>query len=175
MMRRSRFLALIGSAALVLALGGCTGLTPVYGDLSAAAPGAARFNFAEPGNRTEQIILNRLRTVFPNPAGPDDPVLSVSAGGGGHWTGISDAFEAGRPLGVNVSATVRIMRGDEEVFSAQRTANTSYQSGGVSLADRASSEGALEVAARSVAESLRAAILAGYRPLPAAGINTPRH
>ena len=172
-MRRSRFLALAGAAGLAALLGGCSGFVPVYGDM-AAGPGSARFHFAAPGNRAEQIILNRLRTAFPQPAGPGDPTLAVTATEGGQWRGISDAFPAGRPVGVAVSASVRITQGDTELFAASRSTDTAYRSGGTSLAERASRDGAMETAARSTAEALRAAILAGYRPGTAIGIGAPR-
>lgn len=163
-MKPNRLATLIGVALLSLALAACSSFTPVYGDRAGGGLSEARFFFAEPGSRIEQIVLNRLRTVFPQPARPGDPTLSVSVSAGGAYEGISNAFPARRPLGRRVTATVSIVGADGTAFSATRFVDTSYQSDSVTPADAAAADGAMERAARAVAESLRAAILADYRP-----------
>lgn len=165
-MNRARFLTLAGAIGFAALLSGCTSFAPVYGDPQGSGMQTARFNFAAPGNRLEQIILNRLRTAFPNVAGPGDPVLAVSASASSPWAGYSNAMGDRAPIGMRVTATVTISKGDEELFSVTRFADTTYQGGGVSPAAVASSGGAAEMAAKSAAESLRAGILAGYRAPP---------
>lgn len=169
-MKRSAFLTLFGAAVLTTTLSACTSFAPVYGDASADGLANARFNFAAPTNRTEQIILNRLQTAFPNPAGPSDPTLKVVAGTSGTSGALSDVFPVGRPVNIRVDATVSIVTAGEVVFTAKRFTDTSYQSGKLTINDISSSTGASETAARSTAESIRAAILAGYRP----GMAPPR-
>lgn len=163
-MQRKFFLSMLVAGALGLALGGCSSFAPVYGDASAGGLANARFNFAPPGNRLEQIILNRLAIAFPGQAGPDDPVLRVAAGGSSKPSSLSNALDVARPVATGVEATVSISQGETVVFSATRFTNTAYQSGKLTPTDALSATGAQETAARSTAESLRAAILAGYRP-----------
>jgi hypothetical protein len=161
-MNRRTALLLLGAGALSSALAGCTSFTPVYGDASPVS--TARFNFAEPGNRLEQIILQRLQVAFPGPATPADPVLKVTASTAGIPEIKSDAYDVGIPVPVRVEATVSITRGDQVLLQATRFTDTAYQGEKLSPTNAASLIGAQETAARSTAESLRAAILAGYRP-----------
>lgn len=161
MMRRALLSALLtGATALVLA--GCSGFTPVYGERSALA--TARFNFAPPTNRVEQIILNRLAIAFPNSGSAGDPVLKVSASSTSLGSNLSNAVSVGALSATRVEASVTITQGETTLFSATRFTDTSYQGGKLTPTDIASGTGAEETAAQSTAESLRAAILAGYRP-----------
>ncbi len=169
-MDRRQMLTLAGVGLLALALSGCSSFTPVYGDASGAGLANARFNFASPTNRLEQVILNRLAVAFPNAAGPDDPVLSVSASSSSSQQALSDAFDVGAPINVQVQASVTITAGEKTLFSATRFKDTAYQGGKLLPTSQASAEGAREQAAESTAEALRAAILAGYRP---SLVNTP--
>lgn len=160
-MRRAIVKCLAIAATLAI-LSGCSGLVPVYGEGSPMA--GLRFNFAEPETRTEQIIVQRLAQVFPQPAGPDDPELKVTTYTTGVWGGISNAMAIGRPAGIRVEGRVTIMQDGEEVFTAFRFTDTTYQAGKLTGVDLASKIAAEETAARGTAESLRTAILAGYRP-----------
>lgn len=155
---------LLAAGAAAPLLSACSGFAPVYGDASSGGIAAARFNFAAPNSRIEQIIINRLKISFPNPAGPQDPTLSVNAGRAGGWTGISNAFPVGRPAGAGVRGTVTITQADVVLFSATRVTQSTYQGGKLTPTDIFSDEGAQEVTAVSTADALRAAILAGYRP-----------
>jgi hypothetical protein len=170
-MTRSQFLKLMAAGVFGMALSACSSFAPVYGDVSANGASAIAFNFAPPQTRLEQVILNRLSLAFPGPASPTDPVLTITASTGGTSAPLSDTFEARRPIAVRIEATVSVVQGETLVFEATRFADTSYQDGDLTLTDRESATGANEVAARAVAESLRAAILAGYRP---GAISTPR-
>lgn len=174
-MKRRVLLALAATAFIVTGLAGCTSFRPVYGD-SAGGMEQTRFNFAEPKNRMEQVILNRLKLAFPEPAGVQDPTLTVSASAEAPWTGLSNAIPVGRPSGTGVRATVSISQGGAELFTATRVTETTFQGGKLTPTNMFSAQGALEVAAQSTAESLRAAILAGYRPgqMPVP-VSTPRN
>lgn len=163
-MRRGRFIGLMLASAVSVALAGCTSFAPVYGDRSGAGAETYRFQFAAPKNRMEQLILNRLGVAFPLVAGPNDPVLTVTAVQVGRQGVQSDSFKAQKPIPVRVEATLTIRRGDEVVFEAKRFADTDSETVGQVLAQNMANTGAEENAARSTAESLRLAILAGYRP-----------
>ncbi len=165
-MRRGRFVALLFAGAVSLGLAGCTSFSPVYGDMAGAQAQNIRFNFAPPSGRLSQIVAQRLGVTFSQVAGPDDPVLTITASKVGQPGVLSDAFDARKPLSIRVQATVTIRKGDEVLFEARRFADTSYQSLGQLLAQNTAATAAEEAAARSVAESLRLAILAGYRPAP---------
>lgn len=162
-MRRGLRAALAGGI-LAATLAGCTSFAPVYGDRTGGDMASARFNFAAPDSRVEQIILNRLKLSFPEPALPSDPTLDIAAAVSAPQNSMSDAYAVARPVNVRVEATVTIRRNNETVFEARRFADTAYQGGKLTPVDLASGEGASEVAARATAEALRAAILAGYRP-----------
>jgi hypothetical protein len=163
-MDRRRVLATITAGLFAVGLSGCTSFSPVYGDISGAGLADARFNFAPPTNRLEQVILNRLSVAFPNAAGPDDPVLRVSASSSTLAAALSKDRSGRAPVNVRVEASVSIVRVDQTLFSARRFTDTAYQGGGLVPGNLASADGAREQAAESTAEALRAAILAGYRP-----------
>lgn len=145
-------------------LAACTSFAPVYGERSGLGADALRFQFAEPDSRLEQLIYNRLKVAFPGEALAGDPVLDITATAGSTQGSMSNAFPVARPVTVRVDAKVSITSSDdEELFSATRFADTAYQSGKLTPVDLQSTSGAQETAAKSVAEALRLAILAGYR------------
>lgn len=163
-MNRTKFLALAATALLASFLTACTSLAPVYGDRSGTGMESVRFNFASPDSRLEQIVLDRLKLAFPGEAGPDDPVLDISVATSSLPGSQSNAFSVARPVNMRVEATLTLTRNDAIEFTATRFADTAYQSGKLTPVDIASVAGAQETAARSVAEALRAAVLARYRP-----------
>lgn len=151
---------------LTATLAACTSFAPVYGDRTVPAMESVRFNFAEPDSRLEQIIFNRLKVAFPGQAGPDDPVLDLAVSTSAPAASISNAFSVARPANVRVEATLTISRGETILFTATRFTDTAYQPGKLTPVDIASAQGAQETAAKATAESLRAAILGGYRTAP---------
>lgn len=165
-MAKLKLLPVLAFAVAAIALSACSSFAPVYGDPAAdgANLASARFNYAPPENRLEQIIINRLKVAFPAQASPQDPVLDVTAAAGALPGSLSNAFSVARPANVRVLASVTIQQGDQSAFTATRFSDTSYQGGKLTPVDIASADGAQEAAARNVAEALRAAILAGYRP-----------
>ncbi len=163
-MSRRHCLALLGTGMLAFALSGCTSFAPVYGGASGADLASARFNFAAPTNRLEQIILNRLSLTFPNTPGPNDPVLKISAHSAAPAAALSNAVAVGSPVNVRVEATITIVQDNQTLFSATRFSDSAYQSGRLSPTDLASADGVREAVAENTAEALRLAILAGYRP-----------
>ncbi|SMQ60451.1 hypothetical protein SAMN06295905_0378 [Devosia lucknowensis] len=169
-MNRRTLLSGFGVAALAAVLSSCTSFAPVYGDLSSNSISAARFNFASPGSRLDQVALNRLKVAFPGAAQPSDPDLAVSIAVTTLAAPLSTSIAVAAPVRIRVEGRVTISRGDDVAFEATRFVDTSYQSGKLTQTEMASSSGAQEAAAIAVADALRAAILAGYRPgMPAAG------
>lgn len=162
-MNRLRILFAIIGCAVALVLAGCSGFTPVYGGLTSATPAGYSFQFAKPRNRLEQIILNELAAAFPAPATGASPTLSVNAAAAATTAPMSSAITLGRIVGSRVTATVTIA-GTVSAFSVTRFADAGYQPGAVVVTDQAALTNAQETAARATAESLRAAILATYRP-----------
>lgn len=163
-MTRLTFLSPVVAGLLVCMLAACTSFAPVYGDRSGTDVQTIRFNFAPPDTRLEQLIINRLRVAFPGAAAPTDPVLDIAATVSSPAGAMSNAIAVGRPVNVRIEATVKVNSGPDTLFSATRFSDTTYQSGKLTPVGIASADGARETAAHNVAEALRAAILAGYRP-----------
>ena len=163
-MKRRLLLRLAAIGAFSGILAACTSFAPVYGDRADTGIQSARFNFAPPDSRLEQLIINRLKIAFPGEAGHEDPLLDIAAVSRSLPSSTSNAISVARPANVRVEATLTISQGDLVQFKVTRFTDTSYQSGKLTPVEIASSIGANESAARSTAESLRAAILAGYRP-----------
>lgn len=152
-----RFFAMIAGCLLALALAGCSSFTPVYATATGVSPLAHSFNFAKPRNRLEQIIVGDLASVFPAPATPSSPTLVVTASAAG--------IGGSRIQATRVIATVSI-DDNGQVFSVTRFTDAGYQPGALVITDQATLTDAQETAAHSTAQSLRAAILATYRPRP---------
>ncbi len=150
--------------AMALVLAACSSFAPVYGSRTESAASSIRFNYADPDDRLEQLVLNRLSVAFPARATAADPILDIAVSVRSLAAPLSDSFAVAIPARIRVQAVVTITQGDEIVFEALRFVDTAYQTGKLASADISASQGAQESAARSVAESVRAAILAGYRP-----------
>lgn len=162
-MKRRQVLSVLAAGSLAAFTSGCSTFSPVYGNASPSGASAIRFRFAAPTSRIEQLVLNRLKLAFPEAATTSDPILSVSASSSSPAGALSDAFDVARPVNRRVEATISISLDGKTLFTATRFSDTSYQAGGkLTPANALSSEGAEETAARSVAEALRLAILAGY-------------
>lgn len=147
--------------APVLAVAGCTTLTPVYSD-AAMAEAKYAFNFAQPRSRLDQIAYQELALRFP--AGkPDSPLLTVSVSSGGRTLTRSATVNPVTNREAIAYGTVVITDGfGKRLFAASRNASASYQTNGQVFADTEAYRSASEQAARAVTESLRLAILAGY-------------
>lgn len=152
---RNGFLALV----LCLALAGCTGLRPVYGDYGLTGSTLA-FSYAEPASRVDQIIIQALRLRLGKSADPDAPRVTISAYPGGRQLNRS---RVGRPVNeheVVVTASYRVESGGAVVASGTRTASAHYTRNSQVLADDAAYNDAIERAAREVAETIRLSIIA---------------
>ena len=165
-MNKSKLVTRAAAVVLTTLVTACTSFAPVYGDRTGPVIETLRFNFASPDNHLEQIIFDRLKVAFPGQAAPGDPVLDVAVRTSSPASSSSDAFAVARPIRVRVDAVVTISLEDQTLFQARRFTDTAYQGGKLTPVNMASRTGAEETAALSTAESLRASILAGYRPAP---------
>lgn len=148
--------------APMLAVAGCTGLTPVYSD-AAMAQKTFAFNFAKPNSRLDQVAYQELASRFPN-AAPDAPTLAVSISAGGRQLtrSATDNPVTNSEAGAYGTLTITDAQG-KQLFVASRNASSSYQTNGQVFADTEAYKAATEQATRAVAESLRLAVLAGYK------------
>ena len=162
--KRLKVLQVLLFAAMAVALAACTSFAPVYGSRTDSAVANIRFNYANPDDRLEQLVFNRLRVAFPASATASDPMLDIAVSVSSLSAPLSDSFATARPARIRVQAVVTITQGGQVLFEALRFVDTAYQTGKLTPAGISASLGAQESAAMSVAESVRAAILAGYRP-----------
>lgn len=147
--------------AVGMSLSGCTSLTPVYGGARGVEIASLRFQYAEPTNRMEQIIYNELKLSFPASPDAGAPMLVVVASASSPKGALSNAISVGRQTASRVTATLTIGEG-EDAYSVTRYNDAAYQSGALVLSEQVAAAEAEEIAARSTAAALRAAILATY-------------
>jgi hypothetical protein len=164
-MMTKRFFAVILGCVLAVVLAGCSSFTPVYGTANGISPLAYSFNFAKPRNRLEQIILGDLASAFPATPTSASPTLTVTATVVNMGGSMSSSITVGRVESSRVTATVAIDT-NGQVVNITRFTEAGYQPGALVITDQAALTDAQETAAHSTAESLRAAILATYRPAP---------
>jgi LPS-assembly lipoprotein len=142
-----------------LALAGCSGLRPVYGDAGIGASELA-FAYAKPQSRLEQIIVQDLALrlgLSEKPDAPEVRVVVTSASRALTRTGTLKPVEHHE---ATVSAKYTVVVDDEIVLSGSRRATASYTTSDQVLADEAALKDALERAAHEVAETIRLSILA---------------
>lgn len=151
--------------ALPLALGACTGLTPVYGDRGTAAAVTQPLAFATPTSRVEQVVYQELGLRFAKAApGQDAPLLTVAVSVGTASRGRSAApFTS---YVATATAQITLTRDGEVLFEGTRKAEAPYSSRGQAFADRQAEAAAGEQAARAVAESVRLAVIAALAANP---------
>lgn len=161
-----KLLRALALAAFAMLPGACTSFAPVYGGASGTGVESVRFNFAPPDSRLEQVVLDRLKIAFPGTPSSADPVLDVNVSTTTLPGSLSNALSVSKPVNIRVSGSVSIAQGGETLFMANRFSDTAYQADRLTPVDIFTRSGTQESAAAALAESLRTAILAGYRPAP---------
>ena len=152
-------------AGLFLAVGtslGACSFTPVYGGAVADQP-SLQLAYAKPNSRLEQIVYQELSLRFGSSSSPTAPLATVSVGASGADMVVTTTTNPAKPVSIAVTATLTITArdgSDTEPKVIVRTATAEYTRAGQVLADAAAATEASERAARSVAESLRLALLA---------------
>lgn len=158
--RRATTLALLVLVGLSVA--GCS-LHPVCGDNAIGAKATAlQFSFADPTSRLEQIVYQELRFRFSETTDPDAPRITIRTTSTAALLTTVAAPGARRSLNSTVTGTMTVTVGDATVYGAKRVAMAGRQSLGGVLSDTQTRLDAEESAAKSVAESLRLAILSQF-------------
>lgn len=163
-MSLSRVLGPLGAAAamsLTLALSGCTGLTPVYGEHGLGAERIA-LSYGDPASRLDQIVYQELSLRFGADAGPGAPHVQVSTSAGlGIITRSQREIAAIATQEVTVTATAVITDPNGKVapIVLTRRASAQFTTNNQTLANSSAATEASERAAKAAAESLRLAIL----------------
>jgi hypothetical protein len=150
--RRTVLLAL--GLAGVLALSGCSSLTPVYGDRSTLMGQALRQ--AKPSSVAEQVIYQTLAVSFPISTKPADPELRISASAGERGLSLTDVARATSPSEMVVTANVELLDADGKVLhSFWRTASASFETDWQGFSSAEAKRDATDRAAKAVAELIR--------------------
>lgn len=159
---RLKGLALIVPLALASAgLGACS-FQPVYSGRLAENP-QLQLAYAEPKTRLEQIVYSELSFRLGKTTSPTAPLVTASVSAGGTEPYLSDTKNPNKPREMTVTATLTITPRDgvdTKPITITRVAKAQHTRSGQVLADEAAMIEAEERAARSVAESLRLAVLA---------------
>lgn len=159
---RLKRLALIVPLALASAgLGACS-FQPVYSGALAENP-HLQLAYAAPKTRLEQIVYQELAFRLGKTTSPTAPLISVTVSASDSEPYLSDTKNPNKPREMTVSATLTITPRDgvdSKPITITRTAKAQHTRSGQVLADDQSIIEAQERAARSVAESLRLAVLA---------------
>lgn len=147
----------IGAAAL----GACS-FQPVYSGRLAESP-RLDLAYASPNSRLEQIIYQDLSFRLGETDSETAPLVAVSVSNGTTEPFLSATPNPNKPREATVTAVLTITPRDgidTKPISITRTARAQYTNSGQVQADQAAAIEAQERAARSVAESLRLAVLA---------------
>jgi hypothetical protein len=158
----ARILSSLVIVIAAAAVSACS-FTPVYGtrqeDMSLA------FDFAAPKNRIDQVIYEELVFRLQSTKAPNSPSLTITSS----VSTAAPMMTSARPGAQNivryetkVTATATVRYGGDELFTVTRFATAQHTGESQVLADDAARIEAEERAAKSVAESLRLAILAQY-------------
>lgn len=159
---RLKRLALIVPLALAVAgLGACS-FQPVYSGRLAENP-QLQLAYAAPKTRLEQIVYQELSFRLGESTASTAPLVSANVSSSATEPYLSKTLNPNIPREMTVTATVTITPRDgidTKPITITRTAKAQHTRSGQVLADEAAMIEAQERAARSVAESLRLAILA---------------
>lgn len=154
---RSALIALGLSGALALA--GCSGLTPVYGERSLATEKQA-FRYAEPSTRLEQVIYQELVLRFGRSTDPGRPLVKITTTGNNRDLTKSDVLRPSEAREARVTAVIEVTGADgQPLLKTTRSAAASYMTDSQALAADEAEKAAYEQAARALAETIRLTLL----------------
>jgi len=163
-MSLSKVLSRLGASAMlvsVLALGGCTGLTPVYGERGAGAERIA-LSYGAPTSRLDQIVYQELSLRLGTDAGPSAPRVDITtySGAGGLTRSRNPSAVELHEATVSATAVITNPSGTVKPIVLTRKASAQYTTNNQTLANNSAFTEASERAAKAAAESLHLAILA---------------
>ena len=151
----------LAALVLPLALAGCSGFRPVYGTTGITSERLA-FNYGDPDSRLEQIIIKELELRLGKGGDPGAPVVRVTASAAARALTRTAVVKPRTQYEMTVSATYTVTSADGDLLlSGSRRATASYETVGQVLADEAAAKDATERAGRTVADTIRLAILGG--------------
>ena len=157
-----RSAAVAGAMLGATILSGCS-FSPVYSGALASQP-SFQLAYAKPNSRLEQVIYQELSLGLGGSTSATAPLASVSVSPGEADLVLSQTANPNKPREVTVAATLTITPRDGSTAPVQtytRRATSNYTRTGQVIADNAASIDAFERAAKSAAESLHLAVLAG--------------
>lgn len=154
---RAGLLALgLGSA---LALAGCSGMTPLYGEAGLGTERIA-FRYAAPASRLDQIIYQHLALKLGRTADTTAPLVSVSTSASSRSLTRTDVDRAAGQYEAVVTARITLTdAAGQELYATTRSAAALYTTDSQALAATESSREAQERAARELAETVRLTLL----------------
>lgn len=153
--------------AAPLALAGCSSFRPVYGEAGVTQERLA-LNYAKPGGRLDQIIIQDLILRLGSTKSSDAPEVTISTSTATRALTRTGTVKPNRQMEVAVTASYVIVAGDRTVLQGSRKAVAAYSTNGQVLADEAALKDATERAAHEVADTIRLSILGGLAaPVPA--------
>ena len=150
----------LAALALVvpMALAGCSGLRPVYGENGVVRDKLA-LAYDKPSSRLEQIIIQDLALRLGLSEDPGAPTVSITAVASARQLTRTGTVKAMTQHEATVSANYTVTRDGEIVAQGTRRATASYATSGQILADDAAYKDAVERAGHEVAETIRLSIL----------------
>lgn len=148
-------LSLLGA----MALAGCTGLTPVYGERGI---GAERhpLNYAKPNSRLEQVIYQELALRFGKATDGSAPSVRITTSSYGRDLTRSGVVRPTDQKEMVVTAQIELIAADGSIIlSTTRSAAALYTADSQALASSEAEREAAERAARELAETVRLTLL----------------
>jgi LPS-assembly lipoprotein len=154
---RNAFVAL--SLLGAMALAGCTGLTPVYGERGIGAERHA-LNYAKPNSRLEQIIYQELVLRFGRTSDPSSPTVRITTSNSTRKLTRSGVSRPAEQREATVTALIELITADGSIIlSTFRSAAALYSTDSQALAASEAEREAGERAARELAETVRLTLL----------------
>jgi hypothetical protein len=155
-----RVVGVLVGLGLPLALSGCTGLTPVYGENGLGGE-RVELSYAAPTNRLEQIIYQDLALRLGKAAfGDNAPVLTVNTSQSSSELTNNTITKPHVERQMLVSASITLVDTDgKTVFSGSRSATADYTTATSALADQRAAEDAARRAAKLLADTIRLTVL----------------
>jgi LPS-assembly lipoprotein len=152
-------LSLLGA----MALAGCTGLTPVYGERGIGAERNA-LNYSKPNSRHEQIIYQELVLRFGRTSDPSSPTVRITTSSYSRdltRSQVNPPFgRPSEPYEATVTALIELIAADGSVIlSTSRSAAALYSTDSQALAASEAEREAGDRAARELAETVRLTLL----------------
>lgn len=157
--RRIRGLGWSVVLVAALALGGCTGLRPVYGD-NGLATQRVEVQYAKPNSRLEQVIYQELALKLGKSNG-DVPVVAIAVSSSSRNLTGNSVTRPHDQRQVTVSALITVTSPAGDVlFSGSRSQTADYTTSAQAGANEQAAQTAALQAAKLLADTVRLQILA---------------